>query len=358
MKTSVLVLGVATLASTIASAYFWQALRQERSQSVALQTRIAELEERLIAAAAKPQPPAASEQPPAPTESSEAAELPPEQRQTVAAFVERVDARPAQMDADTRRRFVEEARERQQRLLKDPEYRALMRDQQKLAMQRMYGDINLFLDLTPEEIDRLMDVLAEQALRNMEEPPMMVSLDGTQPSEAEMRERRRMVQERQRQNEAEIAAVLGDKYRDWQEYQRSGQSRSQIAQLRQTLSLTNEPLRQDQIKPLTEIMTRELQTASSRRMSSPRSMRDPQERVRMAEEMLERTAQAHQRILDAAAGLLSPAQLEQLRRQQEQQIKAQELALRQQRARAEAQAGGDLPTDFLISVPGTAYPYP
>jgi hypothetical protein len=72
---------------------------------------------------------------------------------------------------------------------------------------------------------------------------------------------------------------------------------------------------------------------------------DAQAQARMAEEMLERTAQSHERIRNAVSGLLSPSQFEQLQRQQEQELKMQELSVRQQRARADAIARGELQPD-------------
>jgi|HigsolmetaAR201D_1030396.scaffolds.fasta_scaffold00419_23 hypothetical protein len=354
MKTSVLVLGVATLASTIASAHLWQTLRQERAQSAALQARVADLEERLIAAVALPPPKTIGSQLPEPTVEPEPASPPQQVSAVIRSTPMNELTSTAPPDAEMQRRF-RAGREEQLRLLKDPEYRALMRDQQKLAMQQAHADLDLFLDLTPEEADRLFDVLAEQALRNMEQRPPIAEFSGAPPSEADMLEWRQKMEEQRRQNEMEIAAVLGSKYNDWQEYQRNGWSRSQVAQLRQALSLTNEPLRQDQIKPLAEAIAREQRNLSRpRNMPSPRSLQDPQASLRFAEEMLERTAETHRRIRDAVSGLLTPTQLAQLKRQQEQELKAQELALRQQRARVER---GE-PIPGFRALPGTVMAYP
>jgi hypothetical protein len=355
MKTSVLVLGAATLISTIVSAHLWQTLRHERAQSAALQARVADLEERLIAAVAVPSFQSART-PPEPILEPESIPPPPPGSNVARATLRNEPAgdRPLMPDGEMPRRF-RESREEQLRMLKDPEYRALMRDQQKLALQQAYADLDLFLALTPEETERLLDVLAEQALRSMEQRPTMAEWNDGPPSEADLREWQRKMEEQRRQNEAELAAVLGTKYRDWQEYQQNGWSRSQVARLRQTLSLTNEPLRQDQIKPLAEAIAREQRDLfAARAAPSRRPMQDPQTRMRLSEEMLERTAQTHQRIRDAVSGILSPAQLEQLQRQQEQELKAQELALRQQRARAERGA----PVPGFRDLPGTVMAYP
>jgi hypothetical protein len=360
MNKAVIALTVATVASASASTYLWRELGSEREQSAALQTRVAELErERARPASAALQPERAPTQPateevaaaapssPAKPAAAQASVL---QSMPNAGFVATQSFGPA--DPNMRRRMME-AQEQQARMLKDPEYRELMRAQQKLGMMRMYGDLEPMLGLTKEESERLLDVLAEQSIRAMEQRPGFGPLDGTQPSEAELRERQRAFEEQHRRNEQEIAAVLGSRYSDWQEYQKNSWSRSQVTQLRQTLSSTDEPLRQDQIKPLVEAIAREQQQMAAvpmrmgpgRRTPSGAMQMDPQTQARMAEEWLERTAQSHERIRNAVSGLLTPAQFEQLQRQQEQELKMQELSVKQQRARADAIARGEISPD-------------
>jgi hypothetical protein len=250
------------------------------------------------------------------------------------------------MDPEVRRR-LQENHEQQMRMLKDPEYRELMRSQQKVSMQRMYSDLEPLLGLSKDESDRLRDVLAEQSIRSMEQRPMWPSPDGGPPDENAILEQQRISQAQRRTNEAEIAEVLGPKYNQWQEYQNNGWARSQVSQLRQTLAITNEPIRSDQVKPLVEAIAREQQqmTRGFRTPLPQGSAMDAQTQVSLAEEMLERSAQSHQRIRDAVTGLLTPTQLEQLQHQHEQELKMQELSVKQQRARAEAQARGEIPPD-------------
>jgi len=360
MSKAVIVLTIATVASASASTYLWRELGSEREQSATLQTRVAELEREMAQRPAAPPQADRELTEPAPevtpaavktaSAAPPAAQLGVIQGTANAGFVGA--QRLGVADPDMRRR-MKEAQEQQARMLKDPEYRELMRAQQKLGMMRMYSDLEPMLGLTKEESERLLDVLAEQSIRGMEQPPPFGPMDGTQPTEAEIRERQRAFEEQHRRNEQEIAAVLGSRYSDWQEYQKNGWSRSQVTQLRQTLSSTDEPLRQDQIKPLVNAIAREQQQmmAAPMRMgpgirtASGAMQMDPQTQARMAEEWLERTAQSHERIRNAVSGLLTPAQFEQLQRQQEQELKMQELSVKQQRARADAIARGEISPD-------------
>jgi len=236
--------------------------------------------------------------------------------------------------------------EQQQRMLDDPDYRELMREQNKLSMSRFYSDLGPMLGLTQDESERLLDVLAEQQLRNMEQRPVMMGMDGTPPDPNTLREQQLRFEEMRRKNDAELAQVLGAaKFAEWQDYQNNQWSRSQVMRLREGLALSDEPLRQDQVKPLVQAMAREQQQMQTHSFGGVPRMRqmDSASQAHLSEEWLERTTQSHQRIRDAVSGLLSPAQLQQLEAQQAQERKMQEINMRMQRARAaEAQVSGEI----------------
>jgi hypothetical protein len=204
------------------------------------------------------------------------------------------------------------------------------------------------MGLSKEEADRVRDVLAEQQVRSMEQRPFMGPFDGSQPDQAAIREQQRVYEEIKRKNDAELQAALGPKYSDWQEYQNSMWSRSQVMQLRETMAGSAEPLREDQLKPLVQALSREQQQMQMNtvRAQYPAGFAGPEAQLRMQEEWLERTAQSHERIRNAVSSLLSPTQMQQLQEQQDQERKMQELNLRMQRAQAaEAQARGEDPSN-------------
>jgi hypothetical protein len=349
----VIALVIATLTCGSASAYLWQELRSERAQTQTLQTRVAELER---AQAARPRVEQATIEtpPPAPSEPVVASapatpKKPPAATFGVAPSIAFASpaGRAGAMDPESRRR-MQEGFERQQKMLQDPEYRELMRSQHKMSMKRMYGDMELMLGLSKEDADRVLDILSEQQLRGMEQRPYMADVNGA-PDEATIREQQRAFTEMKRRNDAELAAALGPKYGEWQAYQENMWSRSQVTRLRETLAGSDEPLRQDQIKPLVQALAREqqqMQVTRARPQVPPGGRMTPDMQLRMQEEWLERTAQSHERIRNAVSSLLSPAQLQQLQDQQDQERKMQELNLRMQRASlAEAQARGEDPTN-------------
>ena len=369
MSKSVVALVVSTLACGSASAYLWSELHTEREQAQVLQARVAELErvrtppppERLAQASfPPPQRAAASESPSEPHLETKR----PEARLTasfnaVSATGAPVAAlsRSGQMDPEMRRR-MQENMEQQRRLLQDPEYRELVRQQQKDGMQHMYGDLEVMLGLSREEADRVLDVLAEQQLRSMEQQRPW-ALDGSRPDEAAIREQQRVFADMKRKNDAELAQVLGPKFGEWESYQRSMGARSQVTQLRQVLASSDEPLRQDQIKPLVAAIAREQQVQSTARMRTfQNGIPTAEAQMRMQEDWAQQQAETQQRIRDAVGSLLTPGQMQRLEAQHERERRSTEMQLRMQRARMkEAEARGEDPATangMTIAAPAVA----
>lgn len=357
MGKSVVALVVSTLACGSASAYLWSELRMEREQAAVLQARVAELERvRTPAPAARvarqqfpPTAPQRAEpnQPQTQTKRPEPG-LPASFTAVSAAGVPVAGlSRPGQMDPEMRRR-MQQSMDQQRRLLQDPEYRELMRQQQKDGMQHMYGDLESMLGLSREEADRVLDVLAEQQLRSMEQQRPW-TMDGSRPDEATIREQQRVFADMKRKNDAELEQVLGSKYGEWESYQQSMGARSQVTQLRQVLATSDEPLRQDQIKPLVAAIAREQQAQLNMSMNMrgrayQNGQPNAEAQLRMQEEWAQRQSETQQRIRDAVSSLLTPGQMQRLEEQHERERRSQEMQLRMQRARMkEAEARGEDP---------------
>ena len=353
MSKPIIMMLALTLVSSGASAYFWNALNTERESTQRLEQRLAQLEKVAIQRAPARVPATTPAQ-------AEAPEPPPATRRVAPNAQARTGAPQAQAmfavipngtrmaEGDTRR-FMQEGREQQRRLLQDPEYRELMRAQQKYSMNHMYGDLEIMLGLTKEESERLRDLIAEQQMRQMENAPVFESAPGVPPDQAKLREYQQRAEEIQRKNESEIAAMLGSKYSEWQSYQQNSGARMQVTRLRQALATSDEPLRPDQVKPLVDAVAQQQKQVEqeTRLQMQPQAFRqmDSASRIRMQEEWLERHAQSNERIRDAVSSLLSPSQLERLTQQHDQEIKMQQVHLRMQRAQEEARARGELPAE-------------
>lgn len=350
MSKLTIALAAATAFSAATAMHLWRSLDDERTQRAQLQTQIDGLERSLAQASASI---ATAESEPiieaAPTPANSATPT-----QATGAPPPLTNLAGGTPPPEMWRR-MQQSHEEQLRLLQDPEYRELMRTQQRTGLEQVYADVKPLLGLSDAESERLIDLLTEQAVRSMEQPrPMLSPRSAMSPDDPSVLEMQRAMQEQRQRNETEIAALLGPKYRDWQEYQQNGWSRSQVTRLRHSLALTDEPLRPDQLKPLVEAIAREQRQINTQPLSGApgtyaigaNAIPPPQMQARWAEDMLDRTKQSQERIRRAVSGLLSPSQYEQLVRQQEQELRMHELSARQRRARAEAMMRGEISADF------------
>jgi hypothetical protein len=137
--------------------------------------------------------------------------------------------------------------------LKDPEYRAPMKMQQRLSMQRIYPYVAIALNLTPQQTQDLFELLREQQLRTA-----TARMGSADEDEASQREHLRCMQELQQKNEAELIHLRGaDRAPAWKDYQRSLGTRMQVRELRTLPADTSEPLSPEQAEPFIASLTAE-----------------------------------------------------------------------------------------------------
>jgi hypothetical protein len=267
--------------------------------------------------------------------------------------------------------------ERQRTLLRDPEYREAMRAQQKMNLVRSNPNLARDLDMAPEQLDRLYEVLAEQSLRSMENSSPMWSMDGERPDPAKMQEYQRKAVEQQRSNEAELRRTLGDaKYREWQEYQSMAGVRYEADRVRNSLASAGVPLDESLAKPLLKSlhdqqakMMQQQAAAAANANTSGRLMLSSgfssaggasPDMLKMQEQSLEMMAQQHKRQRDALASVLSPEQLKIIEDEHNAEQQMQRAQLRILRAQQEAglldpaQGGGFVGNSVSVAIPPTS----
>jgi hypothetical protein len=363
MSKAMLILLVATLGLGVVSLHLIRELRAERGQVQLLQTRLGELEsvarpaapsndipaaafsvfhvERLVDAS----PAAATSKVTASAEARAATKL----------------QRPPQLSDEESMHLMRESMERQRTLLQDPEYRDAVRSQQKAMYLQTYPELAKELDMNAEELDQLLNLLADQQVRSQEvAEPMAWSDSG--PDSAAMEEMQRKALAQHQTQEAELAALLGSKLQAWNEYQSTLGVRHQVIQLRSMLASRGVPLQESQSKPLLKALAQGQQrfmkelseseaaepgnelAASSGRLNLvmggsalTSAANSPSENARWQEQQLERMTQLNERTRDAAARVLTPQQLKIFEENQDAQMKMQQAQLRMMRAQAQAE---------------------
>lgn len=327
MKKLLLACAGLALFASVMSVMLWRDLRAERELNAGLQARLAEAE------AMAPRPVA----------------LPPAtSRPPVVASV--ADARPEPASTEQRPAPVAQpvyvTSINQRDMMKDPEFRKARLVQLRLQMPERYPGLAEYLDLSPEQADRLFDQLAENELEMMNVTALIIGANG-QIDQAQAQEMARQQQQMRAQQDAALGAVLGDaRMGQWRDYQQTQGARQRVTQLGRTLEGMGMPLTAAQRRPLTEAMVAEQMRQQQEQLAISRELRatlaqnpggqpDPQTQARLQEENYRRQVESNRRLLDIASAHLTARQLELYRSQLESQLTVNRISSRMQREAAE-----------------------
>lgn len=366
------ILGASTLALGVTSSYLWMQLRGEREQRGALQARVQELERGTgIVSETFNFPDPVGTTPGSAAQESEA-RMPREAGATnrapstsrAANGAPHAPGAGVDKDVSGRRAMLarlRDMRERRRKLLSNPEFRAAMQAQLRTSVQQEHPDLASELRLQPEQLDKLFDLLAEHQLRAMTEPRPYddPANTGTPDSQQQkMAEWGSRAEEAQKGREAEIAALLGTQYPDWQQYQSSLGARMQVRELRNNLDSSPEPLRAEQIRPLVAAIAEAERLAASdvrNDVERQRSAGMPgvEEHLAMPDRQVEWLESYQQRIHAAVSPYLTATQVARFEETQKQQLDAQRAQATMLREQQAAAARGEIATVDESMIYGT-----
>jgi hypothetical protein len=291
MNKLVVVLSVAAASLGGTTIFLWQQLARERSHSADLQARLesAESMQRMFAQRFAQRPAVAPEEPGA-TGTTPAAP-------NAGAAARRPAATPEQAQA---------LRSTIQGILANPQIQQAARALTPLR----YPGLAKELSLSPDEEKKLLDLLAKQ---QSAQTMAMLGAVGGDPAEA-----RRKAEEQGRAVDGEIAAMLGNRYPQYQEYERTLPTRRQVEQLQSALG-PNDKLSDSQARPLINALSAEQQRIQQEQQSQPRVQVAPgasqQDRMQQIQQMQQRNADNNQRLVAAATPYMNAQQLDAYRKQ-------------------------------------------
>ena len=208
MNKTIVILALTLLALTGASASMYRQLHAERERVQALEREVQTLRTQTPAAQLTATPfsaasPQASTQT---TVSKQQAEPQPARRfAQVLSFDTSTSSRAAVPpdQAKMRERFARQ----QQALMNDPEYRTALRKQQRLSLVRQYPDLMEDLEITREQADQLLDLLADQQMESMQEANRL-NPETLQSDPNAMAEYQQKMMERHGEHQAAIAKKI------------------------------------------------------------------------------------------------------------------------------------------------------
>lgn len=294
MRKSTLSLSVALVATAASSAWLWQALNSERTRSADLAAKLEQRDTELQRVTDDNV-----------RSGDDSAAAPVTVSTTANPAVIPKPAAPVAPVADAQ----EDWEANQRRLMQDPRYREVLREQERLKLAQRRANFIRLLGFTPEQADAAINLQIDQE---------WLSRDDSTASDPEaMKARRARYDAAEREHDNKLRALLGEEKRArLQGYMETRESRMQVEDLRSALGEAT-ALRDDQIEPL--ILA--LHAERSQAKVELREYRDTlnwdganrESWQRYAERRIELMKAMDSRMLSSASSLLSQAQLEILR---------------------------------------------
>ncbi len=217
------------------------------------------------------------------------------------------------------------------KMFNDPEMKEMMRSQQAMGIQMMYGDLAKELGLSPDDANHVMELLTDRQLAMAGKS--MALMDGSGRDEAKMEEIGKEVNQSREEYDKQIENILGkDRYSKLQEYERTLGDRMILNQLQQQFTARGISLEEPQRQNLLKVMVDErLKTPPT-----PWDANNPDVAGQMKalssdetmNQLFEQQKQINNRVLTRARDFLSPDQINALQQSQEQQLQMQQMGMK------------------------------
>jgi len=210
------------------------------------------------------------------------------------------------------------------RQMTDPKGRDVRRAQRRMLLPQMNPGLGKWLDLGPDQENKLLDLMAKQESDQSE----MLLDPANRNDPAAQQEATRKMQAQNQANEADLAALLGDKYPRYQQYKQTMPVHRQVSQLQAMLGSGADGLPDAQAKALTNALVAE-QLRVNQERTSAQAAASPLNVQEMLRQQQQRTVESNRRLLQVATAQLNPQQLAGYRTLIEQQERSSDVLSRQ-----------------------------
>ncbi len=216
------------------------------------------------------------------------------------------------------------------KMMKDPAMKEMMRSQQKVMVQKMYGPLLKDLNLAPEEKDRFMALVLDHQLAAVDQAGTLFGGGDKDKTEVAA-----TLKDKEKEMEANLKALLGDdKFAQYTDYKGTMGDRLQLDQLKQQLDGSGTPLQDDQLKSLLGIMKEERDKVPP--VVDNKAANGAADFAKMlTDDSIEKQFQWQQdlnrRVLERAGQVLSPQQLKEYTDFQSQQLNMQKAGMKMAR---------------------------
>lgn len=224
------------------------------------------------------------------------------------------------------------------KMMKDPAMKEMMRAQQKVVMQKMYGPLLKDWNLPAEQKARFMDLLQEHQMSAIDQAGAFFG-----EGEKDKAQAAQEIKEKEEQMSANLKELLGEeRFAQYEDYKKSMGERMQLDEFRKQMEDGDSRLGDDQMRSLMLVMREERERVPP--VVTDNNGESTTDLARLfTGDTLERQAQwqedFNRRVLERAGQVLTPQQLKEFDEFQSQQINLQRVGLRM--AREMFKSGGD-----------------
>lgn len=198
------------------------------------------------------------------------------------------------------------------KMMKDPEMRKFVSDQQRQMLDPLYQPLIKRLGLTAEQAGAFKDLLASSQMKGTEHAAALFGGSATNRADAMA-----ALAAEQKQSDEQIRALLGEEgYAQYKDYQQTLSERVQLNQFSAQAAGAGHPLTDEQTEWLLTLMNQEKQAvAAATGRTLPGDSQNPANLQAMfsseqAEQFLQMQETVNQRVYQQAAAGLSPEQME------------------------------------------------
>lgn len=224
-------------------------------------------------------------------------------------------------------------------MMKNPETRKAMEQQQKMGLEMVYGMLFKELNLPPEQEKKLREMLLAQQMDNMSQAGVMFDgKEGTDRAQAVQE-----LAEKNKKNQEQIKELLGEeKYEQMQDYNQTVQERMVLDQFGKQVELSPEQNQQ----LLTIIKEEKKNMQINRGTPTPNGTQDWQQMLQsgdMADQMFAQQEEVNIRVLERAGQILTPEQSAKLGPLLQNQVEMQKAGMKMAREMFKGGNEGQVP---------------
>jgi hypothetical protein len=222
--------------------------------------------------------------------------------------------------------FAKNAMALQKKMFEDPATKKMIRDSNKAMLDSIYGPLFKDLNLPPETLEKLKDLLVDQQMTAIEKVQDML---GAAPSEAKKKELQQQFDELKKTDDIKLGELLGNKNLEkYNTYKDRLSERQLVTNFIQSLG-TGDKLTEAQQQVLVDSMYQERKNVFSQKGYDEKEITLPSEMNEQGvAKLLERTDNTFEGYVKSASATLSSAQTQQFKTYLKQQRDLTESAMK------------------------------